>query len=357
MYTIFAKVLKQTQVNNADTAALTINKNEVTGVLSKVPAQNSRSETTNSDNNTTSLKQLQDTVATTKIIENSYFTVPYRCVLNRDSLKAEMRKVVLEIDTIPKGLDLIVSQSLKDSTQLKPTQFSESIFSRHLLITKKIEPKPKPYESQNWLVLIFVLVLFLIGILRVFYQKKFMLFINAFVSKRFSNQIIREENAISQSTSVVLSIVFFISISVFFYSASRYFHLNYSEYSDIQYFFVILLACIAFYFLKFLLNKLGGFIFKAYKETDEYIFNQFLVIQILGLLLTIWCILLNYSPKISKEVIIYIGFGTLTIGFLVRMIKGFGIANMNSYSPVYIFLYLCTLEILPLIIIVKLIIR
>jgi hypothetical protein len=120
---------------------------------------------------------------------------------------------------------------------------------------------------------------------------------------------------------------------------------------------MILLSCICFYFLKLLTNKASGYIFKVNKETDEYIFNQFIVLQILGLLLIICCIILRYSVDINKEFVIYFGFGTLMIGFIIRMIKSFGIANMNSYSPVYIFLYLCTLEILPLIIIVKLIMR
>ncbi|MFN5712766.1 MAG: DUF4271 domain-containing protein [Bacteroidota bacterium] len=45
----------------------------------------------------------------------------------------------------------------------------------------------------------------------------------------------------------------------------------------------------------------------------------------------------------------------MLLSFIVRMIKSLGISNMGSYSPVYIFLYLCSLEILPLIIIIKLV--
>ena len=350
-------MLQQNEVNNKDLIAPVIDSNDVSGVATRILNPGLKVETTILRSNSNSSKEEKDTLGETKIIEKTYFTVPYRCTLNRDSLKAENRKVILEIDTIPKGLELIVSNSLRDTTLLKSTLFSESIFGNHLLIPQKMELKPKLNESQNWLFLILVFVLFLLGILRVFYQKKLALFINAFISRRFSNQIIREENALTQSTSVILSIVFFISISLFFYLTSKFFHQNTGSYSNIQYFFLILLGCIAFYFSKFITNKLGGHVFKIHKETDEYIFNQFLVLQILGILLTMWCILLNYSTKISKEFIIYIGFATLLMGFVVRMIKGFGIANMNTYSPVYIFLYLCTLEILPLIIIVKLIIR
>lgn len=288
--------------------------------------------------------------------EKILFTVPYRCHLNRDSLKAEMRNVVLEIDTIPKGLQLLYSASEPDSLLNSPPVFTKSLFSHHLLQTSRFEPKEKVVQQQNWMVVVFLLILFLIGILRVFYQRKLTLFLNAFFSKRFSNQILREENALTQSTSVVLSAVFFISISMFLFLVSQHYNFDLFGQTGWQKFLFIVIACIVFYLLKLLSNKLGGYLFKAYKETDEYIFNQFLVIQILGLLLSICCILLSYSDNLNKEWIIYVGFATLLIGFFVRMIKSFGIVNMNTYSPVYIFLYLCTLEILPLIIIVKLII-
>lgn len=342
-------MISNPQVNDSDAARLTGSDN----LIRVIP--NSQTET----NTSVTLQETNNNVkdSTIKVNEHILFTVPYRCTLNRDSLKAASRKVILEIDTIPKGLGLIITENLKDTTQLKSATFSKSLFTHHLLRAKNFEPKIKVNEQQNWMVVIILASLFLVAILRVFYQKKFTLFVNAFVSKRFSNQIIREENALTQSTSVMLTIVFFISISLFFYLVTQHFHQSLSGYDGFQKFSVIFLFCIGFYFLKLLANKAGGYIFKVNKETDEYIFNQFIVLQILGLLLIICCILLKYSVNINKEIIIYFGFGTLILGFIVRMIKSFGIANMNSYSPVYIFLYLCTLEILPLLIIVKLIVR
>ena len=350
--TIFFKVFPKTRQNNSD-AALTISNNNVTAVVPTTVAIRN----TNANNNLQATGVVENAKDTSLAIsENVLFKVPYRCTLNRDSLKAVSRKVVLEIDTLPKGLNLIVSKEFKDTAQLKPIMFSESMFAQHLLSTHRFELKPKISYHQNWLAFTFLGLLFTIAILRVFYQKKFSLFLNAFLSKRFSNQITREENALTQSTSVALSAVFLVSISLFFYLVNQHFHLNLMGEIGWQKFLSILLACVVFYLLKFLANKLGGYLFKAYKETDEYIFNQFLVLQILGIVLLALCILLCYSLRINKDLIIYFGFASLGIGFIIRMIKSLGIPNMNTYSTVYIFLYLCTLEILPLIIVVKLII-
>lgn len=305
-----------------------------------------------------SIIDVKDTLIINSITEKKLFKVPYRCTLNRDSLRAETRKIVFELDTIPKGLQLIYTTNKIDSaSNTNIANYTKSIFSSHLLSTKKLEPKPILSANHNWMTLLLVGVLFLVGVLRVFYQKKFNLFINSFISKRFSNQIIREENGLTQSTSIILTIIFFLSVSFFFYLSGQYYHQFPYKTNEFEQFLMILIGCLGFYFFKLIANKIIGYIFKIYRETDEYIFNQFIVLQIIGLLLCTWCILLNYSTIISKEYIIFIGFGTLVLGFFVRMVKSFGIANMSSYSPIYIFLYLCSLEILPLIIIIKLVIR
>ena len=349
--------MKQAQINNQDSTSSKSNNINGGGVNATTPSLKKNVQSNVETKNIETAFTQKDSIAIVRPTEKLLFNVPYRCTLNRDSLRAEMRKVVLEIDTIPKGIELIAVQHLTDTNQVATLKFSKSIFANHLLKTKSFEPKVKVIEQHNWMFLTILLPLLLIAILRVFYQKKFSLFINAFISKRFSNQIIREENALSQTTSVLLSVVFLISISLFFYLVTEHFHQSILGFNGFQKFSVIVILSFFFYILKMLTNKLGGYVFKVYKETDEYIFNQFLVLQILGLLFTMYCIILNYGANFDKSMVIYLGFGTMIIGFIVRMIKSIGIANMNTYSAVYIFLYLCTLEFLPLIIIVKLIMR
>jgi len=283
------------------------------------------------------------------------FVVPYQSKLNQDSLQAASRKVVLEIDTIPKGLNLIYNPGVVDTLAPQTITYTKSIFSSHLLVPNNIEPRAIVKDGQNWIALLIVAIMLLLGVLRVFYQKKFTLFLSAAVSKRFSNQLIREENALTQGTSVMLTIIFFLAVSLFFYLSLDDLNIKMGVVNDIQQFIIILTACIGFYFLKIFLHKLSGYIFKVYKETDEYIFNQFIVIQVSGLLLVLWCVLMSYCSDINKQYVVFIGFSTLLLSFIVRMIKSLGISNMGSYSPVYIFLYLCSLEILPLIIIIKLV--
>jgi hypothetical protein len=308
---------------------------------------------------TSDTKKLAETVVDTLKGPESpvaqLFVVPYQSKLNQDSLQAASRKVVLEIDTIPKGLSLIYNPGVVDTLTPQTITYTKSIFSSHLLVTKNIEPRAVVKDGQNWIALLIVAIMLLLGVLRVFYQKKFTLFLSASVSKRFSNQLIREENALTQGTSVMLTIIFFLAVSLFFYLSLDDLNIKMGVVNDIQQFIIILTACIGFYFLKIFLHKLSGYIFKVYKETDEYIFNQFIVIQVSGLLLVLWCVLMSYCSDINKQYVVFIGFSTLLLSFIVRMIKSLGISNMGSYSPVYIFLYLCSLEILPLIIIIKLV--
>jgi len=65
---------------------------------------------------------------------------------------------------------------------------------------------------------------------------------------------------------------------------------------------------------------------------------------------------LAFFRQVSPSVFIYAGYAIIG-GFLaVRLIRGLAIGfNSSRVSKFYLFLYLCTLEILPFIVLVKLI--
>lgn len=233
----------------------------------------------------------------------------------------------------------------------------KSIFSNHLLQTKSIKPQAINPNTQNWIAPLLLLLVLMVAILRVFYQKKFTLFFQAAFSKRYSNQLTREENVLTQGVSVILLMVYLFSFSLFLYFVLNYYHITfYSEDSFINYLAIVLFS-VLFYSIKVILIKISGFIFNTLKDTSEYIFYQFLMFQFWGLLLSIICIVYLYgSYEINKTYLLYTGFAILIFSFILRIIKSKEIASVKVYSPFYIFLYLCTLEILPVLILIKLLV-
>jgi hypothetical protein len=95
-----------------------------------------------------------------------------------------------------------------------------------------------------------------------------------------------------------------------------------------------------------------GYVFKASNETSDYVLNLYLFGQVTGICLLPVIIFITYFDN-SKS-IIFIGALVIILLCLYRLFKGFVIAfSKSKVSVYYIFLYLCTLEILPLVLLLK----
>jgi hypothetical protein len=117
----------------------------------------------------------------------------------------------------------------------------------------------------------------------------------------------------------------------------------------------LITAIIVMYLLKIALIRISGFIFKTGKEASEYISAIFLFINILGLFLLPVVICLAFIEKADPRIFIYTGYFIIGSFLCLRLLKGLVIGfGSNRVSKFYLFLYLCTLEIIPFVILIKL---
>jgi hypothetical protein len=101
--------------------------------------------------------------------------------------------------------------------------------------------------------------------------------------------------------------------------------------------------------------KIFSFIIDKQETISEYIFTIFLVNQFFGILLLPVVIFIAYGPPSFTQGIIYFGIVLVFTAFLVRVGKGISSVLLNGEATLfYLILYLCTLEILPLLIGIKL---
>ncbi len=116
-------------------------------------------------------------------------------------------------------------------------------------------------------------------------------------------------------------------------------------------YFIVFGALFLFEFLKSILQLFTGFVFNNTKLIGGLIFNKISYLNFSSLVVAIANILLVYILKDSKTII----YGTF---FLFIVINGIGILKLlknhqNALFPyfIYFILYLCTLEIAPLVLI------
>ncbi len=112
------------------------------------------------------------------------------------------------------------------------------------------------------------------------------------------------------------------------------------------------------YLTKFLVLKFTGWIFNMREAADTYIFIVFLVNKLLGVFLMPILLLLAFSPSDWNGVIITLSLVMVFISFAYRYLISFApVRREVKVSQFHFFMYLCAFEIIPLLLIYKVLLR
>jgi len=224
--------------------------------------------------------------------------------------------------------------------------------------------KQPDIKNQDWITGILLLTLLLLVWLRFKHKTYLKHVVNAFFNNRFVRQMLRETQPLTRQASIIFSTVFLLSSSLFIVQLlnsawvinklDEYGKLNISPDYSLIFFFKTFAALVIFFAAKLLLLKISGHIFKIHNTISEYVFNVFLFNKIAGIVLFILVVLIAFFSLLPDDVLIVSGLSLGIIFFFIRLSKMLYLGNIIAkYSTVYIILYLCTLEILPFVVVLK----
>lgn len=215
----------------------------------------------------------------------------------------------------------------------------------------------QPYRIQDFLysdwlfyVLLFIVLIFVI--IRFFFLKDFSAYLKAFKSLNIARQLCREQELSIPISAVLLNTQFILVFSVFsyFYVVYNKIDLRYSGY-QLFIFFIILFGTV--YLMKYGVAKIVGFFFPLEKTIELYSFFTFLNLKIAGVVLLPIIFIFCYVS--FKSLLIYITL-LLLFAFVLNIIIQGGIIGREYLlkDKFHFFLYICTLEIAPFMLLVKL---
>jgi hypothetical protein len=114
-------------------------------------------------------------------------------------------------------------------------------------------------------------------------------------------------------------------------------------------FMLIPLFIVGVYTLKYIFSKVLFFIFNDLYLSNEYIFNISLYNHFLGVFLIPILGLCYFSGLSTTIILTCFALPTMSISLIMRLVRLVLIGKSKGVSYFYIFLYICTLEILPLV--------
>lgn len=212
------------------------------------------------------------------------------------------------------------------------------------------EPTIKNSINSTWPTLILTLATLLLAFTKAYGSTRFRQIYKSLFSYYSAHEVTREERVFFHRVNFSLFTVYLTTVSLLIY----YFFNTYREETNITYLFpIILLLVISAYAVKFLSNSILAYFFSQEQLIPYYYYNVLLYNYLLGIILIPFMALIYFSDFSSPTILNYVVLPSIIMVLIIRFIRFFVIGISNNISFLYIILYICTLEILPLVVLGK----
>jgi hypothetical protein len=182
--------------------------------------------------------------------------------------------------------------------------------------------------------------------------------------KQYYISLQREENEIYKKVSAQLNFISLLSLSLFLYlwinkaalhAPAWYTKANLYHFNGFSLYLVIFSLFTFFVLLQMGIIRVFAWLFNTQSDAKEHEFNLWLIYKLLGIYTLPTLFFIAYSNQSISSILLYFSIILFTVVAVSRYIIGFRLGlSVNSFPKIYSILYICTLEILPIAILVKL---
>jgi hypothetical protein len=207
----------------------------------------------------------------------------------------------------------------------------------------------------DWLLAIIIGSLVLLAWLKLFYNKFFDQTIQSVGNFQLSTKLLRDQNLFSRRVAFALNVNFIMIGAVYAYLVFGFFHLRPLQTSG----FLSVLAyagiIAGLLILRYLVSRTLGYVFRMQYEFREYQHQLLLVYKNLGIYLLAIVIGIAYIREELRIYLVFLSGLMLLSAFILRYVNALKIVlNNKDILIFYLILYLCTLEVLPILIFYRL---
>jgi len=218
-----------------------------------------------------------------------------------------------------------------------------------------INPQPIEQPGFIWQFIALILAMFIFAYIKLVRKNFFKNLRAAFSSRPLFRQMLRDDILFPAGIYVPVFIAIALTFSVFVLQLDEML-LSFSFYSkpeELGKILFYLAGASIFMLAKYLLHFMTGIIFGTRQLTKEYLNNAFYFNTVAAIIIIPLLMISTFSK--SETVLLAVIIIAL-IMFILRIFRGLIISlEMEKYSQFQNFLYFCTLEILPLLAIYKLV--
>ena len=209
--------------------------------------------------------------------------------------------------------------------------------------------------NTDWLTLIIFAILILFASVKINFGNYLKHLFQSVFNVSTSARMFNEKNYNIFHASTRLEIFFYVVFSIFIFQLFQFYNINFKWNTGLL-FLMTFIFTLAYFLFKKLIYWALGLLFESDNETQEYLFNMDNFNKIAGLFLFPVVSLIAFNPFKTIGFTVVLGVFVLVVFYLLLIQRGFNILLRKHFSLLYLFLYLCTLEFLPLLLIYKVVV-
>jgi hypothetical protein len=211
---------------------------------------------------------------------------------------------------------------------------------------------PPEIFHTDWSLPVILLTVLIYGVIKA-ESVKFFKGILKFVSLRGINESAsRDKGVLFQWQSTLFNLASFMSISLFTFLTTRWYNIL-PEGKGFIYWFISFFIIITALTLRHFICVIIGNISDEKEIFREYLVSIYQGYRLAGLFLLLISVLILYTTVMPVNILFHAGFVVVALLYFIRAFRLFLIFINRHVSIFYLILYLCALEILPVVIIVR----
>ncbi len=212
--------------------------------------------------------------------------------------------------------------------------------------------KERMPESKDTIFYLLVGLLFFVAFIRILFPKYFQNTFRLFFQTSFRQKQTRDQLLQQGLGSLLLNLLFFFSGAIYIALVLQYYKLHVFPFWEL-----LLYSCIGLLLLylgKFLFLMFAGWVFNVKEGAATYIFIVFLINKIIGVMLIPFLLIIAFSEVSLVQAAITASLILIGMLFFYRYFVSLKSFRRDLHiNPFHFFLYLCGVEIVPLLVIGK----
>ena len=173
------------------------------------------------------------------------------------------------------------------------------------------------------------------------------------VNYQLTLRLFNNANIVQKRISFIFSVFYLLSFSVYLFLLFEYFEYFPAGLQDFQLIISLFGFLLALNLFRTSYFRITGFVFKREKLFQEATFHNSLFNKLTGIVSLPFILIISYISEIYLDFVVYLSLFLLISVNVLRIIRGVKFVMKNVISYFYFILYLCSLEILPILVIIK----